>query len=144
MGHRRRSREYALQVLFEVDLAGAAVDDVLERLWSGRNPAGEVREFAERLVRGVLAEREAIDDRIGSAAEHWRLERMATVDRNVLRMAIHELLTGDNPAPVVIDEAIEVAKRYGSEGSGSFINGILDEVRVRLEREQDPTRPVES
>ena len=144
MGRRRLSREYALQILFEVDLAGAPIDDVMERFWSGRKAETEVRGFAEQLVRGVLAGRQAIDDRIGSAAEHWRLERMATVDRNVLRMAIHELLTGDNPAPVVIDEAIEVAKRYGGEGSGSFINGILDEVRVRLEREQDPTRPAKS
>lgn len=135
MGHRRRSREYALQVLFQLDLAASPVDAVLQSFWSEREADENVRLFTERLVHGVIDDRETIDRRIRETSEHWRLERMAVVDRNVLRMAVLELQTGETPAAVVIDEAIEVAKRFGNEGSGSFINGVLDRIRVRLEQE---------
>jgi len=137
VGSRRRSRECALQILFELDLAEGALEEVLRRFWLGREASDEERGFAERLVRGVVAAREGIDDRIGRAADRWRLERMPAVDRNVLRIAIHELLAAEDPPAVVIDEAIEVAKRFGGEGSGKFINGILDEIRLRLQRERD-------
>jgi N utilization substance protein B len=137
VGSRRRSRECALQILFELDLAEGALEEVLRRFWLGRGATDGERDFAERLVRGVVAGREGIDDRIGEAADRWRLERMPAVDRNVLRIAIHELLEADDPPAVVIDEAIEVAKRFGGEGSGKFINGILDEIRLRLERERE-------
>jgi N utilization substance protein B len=107
----------------------------MDRFWTSLEADEAVRSFAERLVNGVLADREAIDRRIVEAAEHWRIERMAVVDRNVLRLAVCELLWREIPPAVVIDEAIEIAKRFGSEESGGFINGILDSVRARVDSE---------
>jgi N utilization substance protein B len=141
VGHRRRSREYALQVLFQLDLAASPLEGVLQSFWADREADEELRLFTERLVHGVIDDREAIDRRIAQTSEHWRLERMAVVDRNVLRLAVHELQAGETPAAVVIDEAIEVAKRFGNEGSGGFINGLLDRIRVRLEKEAADTPP---
>ena len=136
MGQRRRARECALQLLFQIDLTGDPVVEALERFWTSLEADEEVRSFTERLVNGVLDEREAIDRRIVEAAEHWRIERMAVVDRNVLRLAVCELLSHENPPAVVIDEAIEIAKRFGSEESGGFINGILDTIRARVDSER--------
>jgi N utilization substance protein B len=121
-------------MLFWLDLADGGVAEVFSEFWRGRQIDGETRRFAEQLVRGVTARRAEIDRWITGSAENWRLERMAVVDRNVLRLAVFEML--DEPAPppaVIIDEAIEVAKKYGSrEDSGKFINGILDSIRQRL------------
>ena len=136
MGHRRLAREHALQALFQIDLTGDGAPEVLRGFWEGRAVDPATREFTERLVEGVMRERKRVDERIREVAERWRLERMPVVDRNVLRVAVYELLEGDAPAAVVIDEAIEVAKRYGSEESGSFVHGLLDAVRARLARER--------
>jgi N utilization substance protein B len=133
MGQRRRSREFALQVLYQIDLTREPASEALQRFWSGRDVDDTVRLRTERLVRGVLGERDAIDERIAGAARRWRLERMPVVDRNVLRLAVHELLSSDTPAAVVIDEAIEVARRFGGGESGGFINGILDAIRRSVE-----------
>ena len=122
-------------MLFQVDLTGEPAEDVFREFWRGRKSDEDVRDFAQALVRGVLRHRVALDQTVGASAEHWRVERMAVVDRNVLRLAVYELLFDDEtPPPVVIDEAIEIAKRYGSAESGGFINGILDDIRLRLER----------
>jgi len=120
-------------MLFQIDLTGASPEDVFQDFWK---PGVEeaVRSFSEQLVLGVFERRSAMDRAIAQAAEHWRVERMAVVDRNVLRMAIYEMLHDtETPAAVAIDEAIEVAKKYGSAESGSFINGVLDAVRRRIE-----------
>lgn len=135
-------------MLFQIDLAGGKPDEVFPGFWAGQQPEEEVRTFAERLVVGVMRERARLDPIISSAAEHWRLERIATVDRNVLRIAVFELLhESDTPAAVCIDEAIEIAKRFGSEQSGMFINGVLDAIRRRVERGElhadDSTRGTE-
>jgi len=131
MGRRRRAREFALQVLFQIDLTGGARDEVLGQFWSRQDAEPDVRAFAERLVHGVVDRRAEIDARIVDAADHWRIERMGVVDRNVLRIAVYEFGSEEGtPKAVVIDEAIEIAKRFGSEGSGGFINGILDSIRV--------------
>jgi N utilization substance protein B len=122
-------------MLFQIDVAGGAPDEVFPHFWSGHEAETEVRAFAEGLVAGVARERDAIDAIIAATASHWRLERMAVVDRNILRMAVYELTwRPDTPPVVVLDEAIEVGKRFGSEQSGAFINGVLDAVRKRLER----------
>jgi len=135
LGQRRRARERALQMLFQLDLAGGSPDEVFEPFWEGQETDDEGRVFAERLVRGVTAEKARLDRTIAAAAENWRVERMAVVDRNVLRLAVYELMhEDDTPGAVVIDEAIEIAKRFGSEQSGSFINGVLDAVNRRLAR----------
>ncbi len=135
MGHRRRGREYALQLLFQIDLSGGSPQDLFPDFWEDLPASGEAREFAERLVLGTWEESDRLDKEIGQAVEHWRLDRMATVDRNVLRMAAWELLFDrETPPPVIIDEAIEIGRKYGGEDSGSFINGILDAIKNRMLR----------
>lgn len=122
-------------MLFQIDLTGTTPPDVFGTFWTGQEAGEDVRAFAERLVLGVSHELRALDRAIAVSATNWRIERMAVVDRNVLRMAVYEMLHDvPTPAAVVIDEAIEVAKKFGSEDSGSFINGILDDVRRRVER----------
>ena len=139
MGQRRRARECALQMLFQIDMAGGAPADVFPHFWRDHEAETEVREFAQSLVEGVVADLPRLDAIIASCAEHWRVERMAVVDRNILRMAVYELTRDpDTPPVVVLDEAIEVGKKYGSEQSGAFINGILDAVRRRTERGDRP------
>ena len=137
MGRRRRAREYALQMLFQIDLTAASPQPVFDQFWSDHEAEPDERAFAERLVQGVVARRRELDGWIVGAADNWRVERMATVDRNILRLAIHELLDEEQtPPPVVIDEAVAVAKRFGSGDSGGFINGVLDSIRRQLEEER--------
>jgi len=121
-------------MLFQIDLTGASPAEVFQDFWQGQTIADELRQFAEALVLGVHGRRAELDRWIAASAEHWRIERMAVVDRNVLRMAVQEMLQ-DPPVPVavIIDEAIEVAKKFGSAESGAFINGVLDSIRRRLE-----------
>jgi len=136
VGRRRRAREYALQMLFQIDLTAASPQPVFDQFWSDQEAEPDERAFAERLVLGVVAQRRELDRWIVGAADNWRVERMATVDRNILRLAIHELLDDEQtPPPVVIDEAVAVAKRFGSGDSGGFINGVLDSIRRQLEKE---------
>ena len=137
MGHRRRSRESALQMLYQIDQTGADTDSVFEEFWSSRDSQGADREFTERLVLGVHASKAELDGHIANAAEHWRIERMAVVDRNVLRLAVYEMLHDRERPAVYIDEAIEVARKFGSADSGTFINGILDAIRKKIENEAD-------
>jgi N utilization substance protein B len=135
MGQRRRAREHALQMLFQIDLTGVSPRDVFRDFWTDHTAPSEIRGFAEELVLGVYGDLRELDRWIIGSAEHWRIERMAVVDRNVLRMAVHEIVhDAETPDAVIIDEAIEVAKKYGSEESGSFINGVLDAIRKRKER----------
>jgi N utilization substance protein B len=125
-------------MLFQIDLTGVAPRQVFEEFWVNQEASSESRAFTEGLVLGVTTEQQNLDEMIGSAAEHWRIGRMAVVDRNVLRMAVYELLhVRQTPPPVVIDEAIEIAKKFGSAESGSFINGILDAVRQQIQSEPE-------
>jgi N utilization substance protein B len=121
-------------MLFQIDLTGASPGEVFRQFWSNREEAEEIRQFSERLVMGVHSQRREMDRLIAGTTEHWRIERMAVVDRNVLRMAVYEMVTeGQTPAIVIIDEAIEVAKKFGSADSGGFINGILDAINRRVD-----------
>ncbi len=133
-GRRTKARERAVQALYQIDVAATDLDEALARFWRSFEPVErEVREVAEALVRGVAAHRREIDDRIEGVSTNWRLDRMARVDRNVLRLAVHELLhRPDVPVKVVINEAIELGKKFGSESSGAFINGVLDRVAAAL------------
>ena len=129
MGARRKARELALQMLFENDIAGTAPDEMFRRNAELQKAPEGMREFTERLVEGTLAHRERLDDIITRQADHWRLARMPIVDRNILRLALFELLHEPaTPRPVVIDEALEIAKRFSTPRSSQFINGILDGV----------------
>ncbi len=127
MGMRRRARELALQLLYQHEHTSADLE-VMQRdfdEWTGSTDG--VREFADFLLRGTLANLEKLDEELSLQTAHWRLERLAAVDRNILRLALFELThVPDTPPAVVIDEAIEIAKKYGAEESGRFVNGVLD------------------
>jgi N utilization substance protein B len=127
---RTKARERAVQALYQIDVAASDLDEALERFWKSFEPVErEVREAAEDYVRGVAHHRRAIDGAIEGVSSNWRLDRMAKVDRNVLRLAVFELQhRPDVPVKVVLNEAIEMGKKYGSESSGAFINGVLDRI----------------
>ena len=136
-GTRRKARESALQMMFAADVINAEARVLAEDYW---NELGETiidektREFANNLVSGALANLNAIDDKIRTRAEHWRIERMAIVDRNVLRLAVYEFLFEDTPHTVVINEALEIARRFSTFEATQFINGILDAIKLDLEK----------
>ncbi|UCD36447.1 MAG: transcription antitermination factor NusB [Nitrospiraceae bacterium] len=127
---RRRAREYALQILFQLELSGNELTErVFDEFWEGNEEDREVREFTRQIVTNTLTHLGEIDDMIKKAAEHWSVERMAVIDRNILRAAVFELAyRKDIPSSVVINEAIEIAKKYSTEDSAPFINGILDRI----------------
>ena len=136
MAHTRRTkaRERALQALYQIDVAATDLDEALARFWPSFEPVErEVREGAEALVRGVANHRREIDEVIEQVSTNWRMDRMAKVDRNVLRLAVFELRwRNDVPVKVCINEAIELGKKYGSESSAAFVNGVLDRVAAAL------------
>ena len=128
--NRRRAREYALQILFQLELTDSKLsEEMLNEFWEGNVEKKGVRDFTLTIVKETLANLDAIDETIIKAAENWSLERMAVIDRNILRAATYELTCrSDIPASVVINEAIEIAKKYSTIDSASFINGILDRI----------------
>jgi N utilization substance protein B len=133
---RSRCREWALQFLYQAEYAGPHRPEAVEQFWRHFQTEGAPPAYLQNLVAGVASHLEELDAFIVRYSEHWRLERMTIVDRNLLRLAIYELLYQPHiPAKVVINEAVEMAKRYGSEGSGGFVNGILDQVRMSVGRE---------
>ncbi|MBP6003862.1 MAG: transcription antitermination factor NusB [Pyrinomonadaceae bacterium] len=135
-GTRHKARECALQMLFASDMAQADSDVVTQNYWPelGDQAMDEkTREFANALVTGTLKEINTIDDRIRTRAEHWRIERMAIVDRNVLRLAVYEFLFQETPATVIINEALEIARRFSTYEATQFINGVLDGIRQDLD-----------
>lgn len=150
MGDRRQARELALKLLYQIDVASMPVDTALARFFEAFD-AGEpldpppaftgdpghaevwspaVRAYAERLVRGVVSEQASLDEQIQAVSANWRLERMARVDRNLLRVGAYELLfvSEEVPRKVVINEAVEIAKTYGTQESPAFVNGVLDRI----------------
>jgi len=145
MSARHKAREYALQMLYEAEASGVPMNEVLPHFWRDVKVPDEVRQFAQRLACGAEEARGEIDGLLSQCLDNWRLERLALVDRNVLRLAVFELLREvATPPIVVIDEAIELAKRFGGEDSGQFVNGILDALRKKLEPETavpDDERP---
>jgi N utilization substance protein B len=127
MSHRRKSREAALQVLYALDVMERDVGETFTSFWGNFDLQEDARQFAFFLTQGSWGKKEEIDAAISQHSENWSLSRMARVDRNILRMAVYELLyCPDIPPKVTLNEAIDLAKLYGSENSGSFINGILD------------------
>jgi len=127
MGTRRRARELALQLLYQFELTDASPEEMQAGFEEWRNASESVREFADKLLRGTLDRLAEIDEKLGHQTTHWRLERLAAVDRNILRLAMFELIfEADTPHAVVIDEAIEIAKKFGTKDSGRFVNGVLD------------------
>ncbi len=136
MGTRRKSRELVLQMLFQSDMGKQTADDVRRIFWNQHKSAeGEVRGFADDLFRVATDHAAEIDGLIERHAEHWRMDRMAAVDRNLLRSAVAELIGfPDTPRAVVINEALEIARKFSSPESTQFINGVLDSVGRELEK----------
>jgi len=133
MSLRHKSREYALQMLFEWDMARQEPKRVEQLFWKSAPASDSTREFANRLFEGAVARAETSDELIERLAVNWRLDRLAAVDRNILRLAIWEFRSGSAPPKVVIDEAIELAKKFSSAEAPAFLNGILDAVYKSLE-----------
>jgi N utilization substance protein B len=130
---RRQGREAALQVIYLKDVSRGALEAVPEKVWSDKPLTEKTRSFAGHLAEGVLSHQSAIDDLIKKYAENWEMSRMAAIDRGILRMAAYELLHElDTPINVIINEALEIAKKYSTSESSKFVNGILD--KIKLER----------
>ena len=135
MATRRDARQWAVQLLFQRDFNQGALDEALADFWIEKNVPDEARSFMEELVRGVTQHGPAIDNKMQSYAENWDLNRMAAVDRNVMRVALYEMLYRDDIPPVVsINEAVDLAKQYSGPESGKFVNGILDRASKDIQR----------
>ncbi|MEA3145660.1 MAG: transcription antitermination protein NusB [Verrucomicrobiota bacterium] len=137
MGKRREGREVALQLLFHWDLnvQQPVVGTELEMFWEFRPALPGVRTFATNLLNGVVAHQPTIDEKISKYTANYELRRISAVDRNILRMAIYEMFFADDVPPIVaINEAIDIAKKFGTEESGKFVNGVLDRVKLDLNR----------
>ena len=145
MGSRRKARECALQMLFAADVAEMPADEVVRSYWAELGETdldATAREFATRLAARTLSNLELLDERIRSRAEHWRISRMAAVDRNILRLAVYEFLYEPTPRTVAINEALEIARRFSTYEATQFINGILDAIKRDLD-EQQPQKNVQ-
>ena len=145
MGSRRKARECALQMLFAADVAEMPAGDVVRSYWAELGESDldvTARDFATRLALQTLSNLELLDERIRSRAEHWRISRMAVVDRNILRLAVYEFLYEPTPRTVAINEALEIARRFSTYEATQFINGILDAIKRDLD-EQQPQKNVQ-
>ena len=132
MGARRKARELALQMLYQHDLSGNTPDTIVSTFEDLQKSKPNTREFATRIFKGTVDNLQKIDEMIAQQADNWRLSRMAVVDRNIIRMCVYEFLhEADTPKLVIIDEGIEIAKKYGTQKSSQFINGILDGILKR-------------
>jgi transcription antitermination protein NusB len=141
MGARRSGREAALQMLFQLEASGVSPDQAIELFWRTFEDADpEGRSYADVVLRGVAENLEAIDKRLTAASQNWRLERMSRVDRNLLRLGTWELMfRSDVPRAVILDEAVELAKSFGTDESSGFVNGVLDRIANDIGR-KDPDR----
>lgn len=141
MSSRREAREWAVQLLFQLDFNPGDLEQAFGAFWNERQPDDRSRQFVEELVRGVQANRPRIDDLIQKSAENWDLPRMAGVDRNILRVAVYEMLCcAGIPHAVSINEAVEIAKTMGDVRSSRFVNGVLDRVRKDLDAAPPPSK----
>jgi len=134
MGKRRKARESTLQILFQIEFDSSSLEKIVNSYWENiAYSEEEIRSYSTWLIEGILSHKEEIDRIIQSVSEHWRVPRMAIIDRNILRIAVFELLYEEKVAPaIVINEAIEIAKKYSGEQAGTFVNGILDAIQKQL------------
>jgi transcription antitermination protein NusB len=135
MSIRHKSREFALQMLFEWDMTRQEAASVEKLFWKSARASESTRQFADELFEGTIAQADSIDKLVAKLSENWRLDRLAAVDRSILRLAIYELRSATAPPRVVIDEALELAKKFSSAESPAFLNGILDSAFKSLEAE---------
>ena len=135
MGIRRRARELAMQALFYMDSRNNSSQESVERFCQNFSPSPKLMPFFIKLVEGVLKTRPEIDALIEQYSKNWKINRMSLVDRNVMRIAIYELIyCADIPAKVSINEAVDIGKKFGTEESGAFVNGIIDSIRLAIEK----------
>jgi len=133
MGRRRKAREETLCILFRLEFENKQIAKTLNQYWENKKTSEEIKEYSTWLVNGIISDQAKIDNIIQQISEHWRISRMALVDRNILRMAVFELLYEENIAPaIIINEAIEIAKKYSGDEAATFVNGILDAIRKNL------------
>lgn len=138
MGSRRKSRECALQLLYQVEMGGQDLKDAASLYWQSHDTEEDIKNFADQLVEGVSGHLEEIDDVLSVFSTNWKISRMASIDKNILRIAIYELMhCPDIPVKVTINEAVEIAKCFGTAESGAFVNGILDNVAKKYAAEKD-------
>jgi N utilization substance protein B len=134
MGVRRKGRELALQVLYQLEITEEQSARALQDFWESFESGPPAREFARSLVDGVIERRAEIDALIAAASENWRVERLSRIDLNVLRIAVYEMTTSPPlPIEIAVDEAVEIARKFGTRESAAFVNGVLDQVALRLE-----------
>jgi N utilization substance protein B len=127
MGRRRKAREETLRILFRLEFENKQIEKTLDQYWESKKTSEEIKEYSTWLVNGIISDQAKIDNIIQKVSEHWRISRMALVDRNILRMGVFELLYEENIAPaIIINEAIEIAKKYSGDVAATFVNGILD------------------
>jgi N utilization substance protein B len=145
MGKRRKARESAIQILYQLEFEDTDLAEAIRSFWKKKKAAEETKDYSRWLVRGIVDRRDELDQAIQSISEHWRIDRMALVDRNILRLAAFELLYARPIAPaIVINEAIEIAKKFSGPEAATFVNGILDALRKKIEAAQLPGREVEN
>ena len=133
MGRRTKARECAFQMLYQWDMTRGAMDDVIDSYWKVRSTTDQTRSMAERLARGAQGQVERIDREITAVSKNWRFDRIAAVDRNIIRIGVFELVNdAETPSAVVIDEAVEMARRFGEADSTAFVNGVLDAIMRRV------------
>lgn len=133
MGRRTKARECAFQLLYQREITGEAMGAVIDGFWRLRSGTPAMRAMAERLARGAQSRAAELDEAIATAATHWRLDRIAPVDRTILRLGAYELVAeSQTPPAVILDEAVELAKRFGEADSPAFVNGVLDAIRRRV------------
>jgi len=133
MGRRRKAREETLRILFRLEFENKQLEKTLNQYWESKKTSEEIKEYSTWLVKGIISDQAKIDNIIQKVSEHWRISRMPLVDRNILRMAVFELLNEENIAPaIIINEAIEIAKKYSGDEAATFVNGILDAIRKNL------------
>lgn len=135
MSKRRKSREHTLKILYRQDITNEDIEKILKSYWEENNINSGITDFSERLAKGTVNNLEKIDAYIEKVSEHWPLDRMSVIDRNILRMSVQELLfMRDIPPKVTINEAIEIAKKFGTDDSADFVNGLLDKIKSNLEQ----------
>ncbi len=148
MGSRRKARELAVQVLFHLEYNPGDPDEVFHFICENFGPSKSIRPFSKKLVLGVCENEKGLDTLISQSSRNWRLERMSRADRSILRLGVFEIVfMKDIPPKVTIDEAVELGKKFGSQESGAFINGILDNIYNKLESEgaiEKPGKPLSS
>ena len=133
MGRRTKARECAFQLLYQWEITGETMETVIEGFWRLRSGTPQMRAMAERLAFGSDGRAAELDALVAEAATHWRLDRIAPVDRTILRLGAYELVAeAETPSAVVLDEAVELAKRFGEADSPAFVNGVLDAIRRRV------------